>query len=665
MHRSWSAATALFLLAGGCALPLDILGEEQVAKQQDHLQGLGALSDDRITDKQPVFDDTLTIQEGFGPCEIILNKSGSVTKLDVMPFAAADGSLGTTLFPDYIAAANALGTRPMLPSMELVNAALKPFDDGLYAAVELGAEDGSEASPIAKRSLLADLLAELLVRSTTGAAAEQPLALAAAGTIGAALQLGGGQIPPSIATDSAAIVQQFDTDPFASRPIGFYTWTPALSAIFRQDRLLQVTSVPVSFGAFAAVAAALNGTPSLSARYGKVLGLYSGLTNPFFDRPVSDLQPFAPDGTSLANLNSIQSAFAAAHPETRAAEATCAARLAFFPASDSPETRLFRTLYCDTPIPPGTNLFEVLIGAIRSGMIDLTPTATSGWYDRQLYALETLLVPDRASEKDHLFLTQGYKKKLVETFKTLVTETRETHVKQLGTFSSTSGGIALPPTPIDVYPLLRVEPFPTFYLRTARAYAFLKSLLASVLGPPFLATAHRVLEAGGSSPMALGDELDDKIAFVYGLHVLAADSIGMRPALTADEAAAYPVEADRKRGRAWLDAWRADPDIAKDPRVIVPLGRDLNTGTARYWAVIGTSVVKTQARFYPAFEPRLVNTGACVFRSWVDTQPFLLTGQTVDITRPLKAPPPTRAEFRSLCDRAKTRDAIVHALENP
>ena len=666
MRRSWSAATVVILLAGGCALPLDMLGQEQVAKQQDHLQGIATLSDDRIADKHPVFDDTLTVQETFGTCELTLNKSGSVTKLDVLPFPADDSSLGATLFPDYFAAARALGTRPILPSMELVNAALKPFDDGLYAAVELGAEDGTQGSPIAKRSLLSDLLAELLVRSTTGAAAEQPFARAAAGSIGAALQLGGGQVPPSIATDAASIVQQFDADPFFSRPIGFYTWTPALSAIFRQDRLLHATSVPApTFGAFAAVAAALNGTPSLSARYGKVLELYSGLTNPFFDRPASDLQPFATDGASLGDLGAIESAFAMAHPETGAADATCAAHLAFVPASDSPETRLFRTLYCNSQIPAGTNLFDVLIGAIQSGMIDLTPTATSGWYDRQLFALETLLLPDRASEKDHLFLTQGYKKKLVETFKTLITETRETHVKQLGTFGVTSSA-PLPVTPIDVYPLLRVEPFPTFYLRTARAYTFVKSLLASVLGPSFPGTAHRVLEGGGTSPMPLGAELDDKIAFVYGLHALAADSIGMRPALTADEEAAYPLDADRKRARAWLGTWSTDPDVAKDPRVIVPLGRDFNTRTARYWAVIGTSVVKIQASFYPGFEPKLVDTaGGCVFRSWVDTQPYLLTGQTVDVTRPLMAPPPTRDEFRALCDHAKTRDAIIRALENP
>jgi hypothetical protein len=651
------------LLACGCALPIDVLGEEQIVKDQSNSQGSDSLADDRIEDKHPQFDPTLTVQETISGCPfpMTLNKSGSVTKLDVIPFPDAEGALGQRLFPGYVAAAAALGHRPILPSMELVNAALKPFDDGLYAAVELGAEDGSGGSPIDKRALLNDLLTELLTRAATGAAAEQPLAREAAVSIGAAFQLGGGQPSPSIASDVATLIQRFHADAFESRPIGFYSWTPALSAIFQQDRLLQSPdSVRPSFGAFAATAVALNGNPSLAPRYGQVLNLYAGLTNPFFDRSVQDLLPLAPDGTSLGNLSSIQGAFGRAHPETAAADPACAAHLAFLPASDSPETRLFRALHCNGSLPPSANLLDVLIQAITSGAIDLTPTASSGWYDRQLYALETLLVPDRADEKDHLFLTHRYKQKLVETFKTLITETRETHVKQLGS-SATSGSVALPP--IDVYPVLPVEPFPTFYLRTARAYAFVRSLLTSVLGPGFLSTAHRVLEGGGAGSMPLQDELTDKITLLYGLHVLSAASIGMRPGLTSDEATAFPPAADATRAQAWLDGWHSDADVVRDPRVIVPIDRDPVAGTTRYWAVIGTTVVKIAASFYPGFEPKVVS--GCAVRSFVDTEPYLLTGDTVEVTRPASASPLTRDEFRALCNRAQTHDAIVQALENP
>jgi hypothetical protein len=652
-----------FALYCGCALPLDVLGEEQAVKQAASTSGSDSLADDRIEDKHPVFDSTLTIEETISGCVMTLNKSGSVTKLDVMPIPAQDSTIGQTLYPGYAAAVAALGDKPILPSMELVNAATKPFDDGLYAAVELGAEDGSLGSPIDKRAILDDLLSELVTCAMSGAPAEQPLARAAAVQIAAAVQLGAQTPPPAfLASDVSALVKQFQADTFSSRPMGFYTWTPELSAIFARDRLLQSPrSVSPSFGAFAATAAALNGSATLPSRYSLVLSLYAGLTNPFFDRPVQDLLPLVPDGASLASLGGIQSAFQSAHPETKAIDPGCAAHLAFVPASDSPEIRLYRTLYCAGRLSPSSNLLDVLVQSITSGTVDLTPTASSGWYDRQIYALETLLVPDKADEKDHLFLTHAYKEKLVNTFKTLITETRETHVKQLGSFGGQASAAFVPLPPVDVYPVLPVEPFATFYLRTARAYSFVSSLLASVMGETFLSTAHRVIEGGGSGAMTLKDELADKITLLYGLHAVAAASIGMRPSLTADEAAAFPVDADMQRARRWLAGWRTDADVVRDPRVIVPVSHD--DRTAHYWVVLGAKVIKVQASFYPGYEPKVLS--GCPVRRFVDVEPFLLTGDTVEVVRPLSAPPRTRDELRALCDKYKTHDAIVSALENP
>jgi hypothetical protein len=90
------ALTSIVLFGGGCVAPIDILGQEQVVKQQDHLQGTDLLADDRIEDKHPVFDPTLTVDEQFDGCSVTLNKRGSVTKLDVIPFPDADGALGKT-----------------------------------------------------------------------------------------------------------------------------------------------------------------------------------------------------------------------------------------------------------------------------------------------------------------------------------------------------------------------------------------------------------------------------------------------------------------------------------------------------------------------------------------------------------------------------------------
>ena len=60
---------------------------------------------------------------------------------------------------------------------------------------------------------------------------------------------------------------------------------------------------------------------------------------------------------------------------------------------------------------------EELMARIRSGGIDLTPTADSGWNDYQTWALEPLVNPDKTPEAVHLKLEETYQKQLLELFK--------------------------------------------------------------------------------------------------------------------------------------------------------------------------------------------------------------------------------------------------------
>jgi hypothetical protein len=656
---------AVVLLSPGCANPLDVFGMDEVVTQKSTAKKPPAITDDKIEDKHPVFDPNLTITEDFDGCEVTLNKSASVTKLDVLPWAKSDAALKDRIFRNRTAALTALGQRPVMPSMEVINGALKPFDDGLYAAVELAAEDGSDGSPINKAALFKNLLAELVTRASSGTATEQPLASDAAAQIGAAILAGGGSpaLPSGIASLAQSLLAKFNADPLTSRAIGFYTWNKELSGIFRRDRFLQsYDSVRPGFGPYAETAVALNGAPAITQQYKSVLGLYAGLTNPYFHLPPTALAPLVPDASALGNLSSIQSTFESQHPEMQGTP-ECAAHLAFLPASDSPETKLFRDLYCDVAIPQDQNLIDVLIDRIRSGQVDLTPKPDSGWYDRQLYALETLLVPEKAPEKDHLFLTKRYKEKLVETFKSLITQRRETHVKQLETGSSSDVSGYMPQKQVDVYPKLPVEPFPTFYLRTARAYRFLQGVLVASMGQTFLDSIGRMTEEGTRSPVMLGDELSQKIELLYGLYAVSARSIGMKPVLD-------PGESDVDIGKAeafardWITKWRSDPDIARDPRVIAPIEHDITHNQVRYWVILGIKALRIQAEFYPGYEPKVVSTPDCEFRSFIDEKPYTLVEQQVEIALPDSQPPLTRDELRSIADKYNNQADIVKALES-
>src|SRR5260370_34192493 len=80
-------------------------------------------------------------------------------------------------------------------------------------------------------------------------------------------------------------------------------------------------------------------------------------------------------------------------------------RVSLFPPSSSRETELFNKLF-PRGLPPEANLMRELITAIRSGKVDLKPRKDGGWYDFQVHALETLLLPERGEETNKLLLTK-------------------------------------------------------------------------------------------------------------------------------------------------------------------------------------------------------------------------------------------------------------------
>ena len=93
----------------------------------------------------------------------------------------------------------------------------KQFDDGLYAALELATQPGKAA----------------MLRTLATSVAHPE----ASAFLHAASALGGSRDP---VPDAVRVrMDGFLAGEREAKPLGFYTWTPALSAIFRQDRLLQ------------------------------------------------------------------------------------------------------------------------------------------------------------------------------------------------------------------------------------------------------------------------------------------------------------------------------------------------------------------------------------------------------------------------------------------
>jgi len=649
------AAVALAALEGGC---LDSLGHEEDVIEHRSSEGMAKLEDDRIEDKNPMFDASRTVKEAFkqnwNTCEIEMNKSVAVSKLDIVPFEGDESVLDKRLFhgrTDALTVIDAIGA-DAIPSMEVVNGTLKPFNDGLYAAVELNAEAG-------KRALFTALAARLATLAPAAAGGARTAFDDASVLVGAAQILAGEapSIDAGLRSRAQMRADAFAADPMFARPIGFYSWTPELGRVFTRDRFLQNRDNGESFGALAALAFLLSQDGTLLADYQRVTGVYAGLTNPFTSYSVDALIPYVPNQAALANPTAIESAFLTA---TKPLNACVYVPVAFMPASRSKDSNYFDEQYCLTPPPPGTNLLDVLIQAVRSGDLDLAPAADGGWYDYQLYALETLLLPERGPESQHLLLTAGYKKKLIETFKSLLIQTRETHVKQL---AFGAGGSAAPLPPVDIYPLLPAEPFPTFYLRTARGYRFLRTFLQASVGQTFLTGTNRVLESGGRGSVPLADELAERVSLLYGLAFLGADAVGMarETGLLADELAEIDVAKAIAAARAWLSGWKTDADVARDPRVIVPVFADYERKMMTYWAVVGVKALVARAEFVAGHEPT-VSPIYCWSGSFVPHRYTLLVEETAELQPPFSHPPPTRAELRAICDQHASKAEIVQAL---
>ncbi|HOW50512.1 MAG TPA: hypothetical protein PLV42_00550 [bacterium] len=675
MRRLIVCVPFLFLISCGGGL-LDLVGFEESVTEYQKIETKNKIEDDTLADKHPVYDPDRWVTEQFGWTHITMNKSKTITKLDILPLAKdGDTDIDGKLFHSRAAAIAALSGKQnaettLIPSLETVNGALKPFNDGLYAGIEVAVQSGrwhNTAVAESKLNFLRDLLAATLA-FTVPAGAESCRDDAAA-DIAAALMLAGDTVtaPDTVKSNADALVQSFLALPLFSKPIGFYTWNDTLSGIFKQDRFLQnyqgaLGGDQYSDGEFckaAALALTINGDTTLAERYETYLALYAGLTNPFANYPVTDLIPYLSGLEALADIGAVAAAFMADHDLLFPADSSCNPRFALFPSSKSKETTLHESLFCLSGVPEDVDLLDLFISAIKNGTVNLLPDEHSGWYDYQTYALETLLLPERAEEQDHFMLTAAYKKKLVETFKSIMIQNRETHAAQLELGGADKSAIEL--EPVDIYPNFAAEPFPTFYLRNGRAYRFLETYLSGVLGSGFLQTVNRLTENDSSPVETLADELTQRIRLLYGLYFLTSDALGSKPALLPEELLEHPEEECRTAATAWLAQWTADIDVNRDMRVIVPVFADGVTGEVRHWAVLGVTVVKASAEWVPGYEPEIQNPEDV--KEMKPHKYYLLIEASAEVRRPLDAAPLTRDEFRTICDQYDSVDELVEALE--
>jgi hypothetical protein len=600
------------------------------------------LQDDRLEDKVTNFDPELVHSEPLGGW--LINLSEAVTQLDV-PMIKPDFEYHLlVLHPSYADAIAAQNRRfpqgsSILPSVNMIDGKARQFDDGLYAALEQAYYEGWDEVFVSH----VDVVRRIHEKAGPSSVAAPFLA--------AGLELAG---VSAAATDSARkeeLLDEFRGDRTASKPIGFYTWNDKLKECFQFLRFFQHEFSVGDSEVVLAMAQVLEDDRELLEDVRNVNRFFGRLTNPMQCLSVADLVGMGSlDGAAWADL-----AKGKGIPH---------ATVALFPPSTSREERLFERLFPPNVfpgLPEDVNLMVTLITRIRSGEVDLTPDPNSGWYDYQVYALETMLLPEKGEETNKLLLTKAYKKRMLEAFKATITKHRETHVRQLGRAGG-SGAEEPPPRPDRVAPRLRVEPCPSYYLRTARAYAFLAGFLESAIGAEPLRQRHG-LRKDGQRDVDLATELDFMRDLFYGLYLISAEDIGMHPKFLDDE----PVPRERcyQTASGWLKQAFDDPDLAVDTRVSIPLHVNVARVTTRFWTTLGVRLTKLDASFARA--PRIMPAGD---REWqnvaadeLDTSHYLIPVDEFAEVEMAGFAALTRDELREICDKHKTKEAIVKALQ--
>ncbi|WP_434048567.1 MULTISPECIES: hypothetical protein [Sorangium] len=543
-----------------------------------------------------------------------------------------------------------------LPS-RMVSAAMlaqkaRQFDDGLIAAVELAAQRGAGLLR-GKAYLLETWLASLAHGSPAAPAA---LLLAAA-------RLGGvaPEVPRPLAADVARLLDEFLADERRSKPLGLHTWSEPLRRIFQQDRLLQTPLRDP--GPIEALARVLREEAAARTTYEDMLALASRLTGPL-DMP--DLTPV------LRSLDRGQVEVGPAH--------------AIFPPSRSRESDLARMLFADQPIPERFDLAGELAARIRDGSVDLRPTAGSGWSDYKTWSLEPLVAPERAPEAPRVSLERRYRELLLELFRGILALTRETHVKQLADPAPSCAPPFVrrrPGVVVDVLPELAAEPTVSYFLRRALGYRFVRQVLEGAFGASALARIERLTPEG---PVDL--PLSKELAQVEGLFLGAAAAVASDLGMSLDEAmdpafraacAAMDLLPDRDgalgsgRGREHdaqaFRRWSAleDRDLGRDARRMVPVFHDRERRKTRVWVFLGWSAQRVLVSFQqPPAVRVLAPDGRAASPPEVEVRFGVLTH---DLAYPVMAEITVdrvldRDELRAICDRHRTRSAIVAALES-
>jgi hypothetical protein len=191
-----------------------------------------------------------------------------------------------------------------------------------------------------------------------------------------------------------------------------------------------------------------------------------------------------------------------------------------------------------------------------------------------------------------------------------------------------------------------VEPLVTHYARRAECYRSIQSVLVDGFGKAALGGLHRQT-VNGCVERTVKDELEFMAALFDGAANVARLELGASPI------------GDTGTFVWWMANRRSDPDISADLRMMVPVYWDQERKLTKVWMFLGWLEDTLEVEFENPPAVRRPD-GSPVSTKFQQASYPVAVPVTVEA---LTSRVLNRDAFRSLCDRHRTPEAVVRALQ--
>jgi len=205
------------------------------------------------------------------------------------------------------------------------------------------------------------------------------------------------------------------------------------------------------------------------------------------------------------------------------------------------------------------------------------------------------------------------------------------------------------------------EPLPTFCLRRAQSYRFVRGVLEDTFGTAALKEMFRQTPEGRVQK-CLDDELTEIESLFHGAYIAIAQQMGMRPdtslSLGTDDA-----EQDAEAFLHWTANHSLDPDLGRDVRMMVPVFYDVVRKKTKVWAMLGWRWYRLNISF--ASRPQVHVFDEDDNRLERNQYELRFGRNSEEVVTPVTAEfyvdrVLNREEFRRLLDTYQSQSAILH-----